>query len=116
MRTIIITILMGFGSIAIAEEKVDQWFCRDESGKRDGNVLWACGVGESTGEATARAQALENAFNEYHVICAESADCDKNKVTVEPKRLTCTETFGGRLWKCYRLIEIVFHKKDLKTQ
>lgn len=112
MRTIIIMLmLLSFKAMA-ADQKADQWFCRDESGKRDANVMWACGVGEGLYENQARAQALREAFKEYHTICEESADCDMKQAVVEPKRLTCVETMQGRMWKCYRLIEIRFPLKD----
>lgn len=112
MRAIIIMMLMGFGFELFAEDKkVDSWFCRDESGKRSGDTMWACGVGEAPAEGAARSIALHEAFKEYHMICDESADCDAKKAIVEPKRLTCVETFEGRLWKCYRLIEIHLFKE-----
>lgn len=106
-------------SMAFGAEQNPSWFCIDESGQRNGNVLWACGVGEAVTESAARQEALEAAFHEYHAICAESSNCQK-KPTIEPKRLSCIESKitkppslmyeSGivKWWKCYRLIEVVF--------
>lgn len=104
-----VLLLLIFSSFSFADVK-DNWFCTSESGKRNGNVMWACGVGEGTNEPFARERALKNAFEEYRLICEESADCANRPVIVEPKRLTCREE--GRLWKCYRLIEVRIVEKE----
>ena len=99
MNTILILIL----SVAHATPK-EQWFCLEESGKRDQNVIWSCGVGEAPSESLARADALREAMKEFKTICEASADCSTQHVTVEPKRMTCLEMKDR--WKCYRLIEV----------
>lgn len=98
-------LILFMGNFAFAEPK-PSWFCTEESGKRSGNVLSACGSGEATIEGQARQSALEHAFREYHSICSESSDCNGHEVSVEPKRLTCVSELGGGWWKCYRLIEV----------
>lgn len=110
MRTIFIWLF--FWSICFPAYGGDkpQWFCTDESGKRQGRVIWACGVGESIDEASARRQALNNAIEEFKTICELSSDCNGKKKVVEPKRLTCVESFGGRLVKCYRLIGVTLSR------
>ncbi len=82
----------------------DSWFCTDESGKRNDNVIYACGVGESTYEHLARKYALDHAIEEFKTICDLSSDCRGRKITVEPKRMTCIS--NGPIIKCYRLIEV----------
>jgi hypothetical protein len=99
MKMILIIIL----SISHAASK-EQWFCTDESGKRDKNVIWSCGVGEAPSESLARADALKEAMKEFRTICEASRDCSTEHVIVEPKRMTCLEMKDR--WKCYRLIEV----------
>jgi hypothetical protein len=82
----------------------DDWFCTEESGKRDGNVIWSCGVGESTMENEARKRALLDAMDEFQLICQMSADCQGRRTIVEPKRMTC-KPYNGHI-KCYRMIEV----------
>lgn len=82
----------------------DDWFCTEEAGKRDGNVIWSCGVGESTTEDVARKKALLDAIEEFKILCSISADCEGRQTVVEPKRMTC-KPFNGHT-KCYRLIEL----------
>lgn len=111
MKTILIIMFGLFGCEALAwEKKMDTWFCSEESGQRSHNVMWTCGVGEGLYEGDARTAALKAAFKEYHAICEESSNCDMQHATIEPKRLTCTENHNNHIWKCYRMIEIVFPK------
>jgi hypothetical protein len=116
MGKLILMVLLVGSFYGHAEDKAkpkEAWFCLDESGKRDGDILWACGVGEAPSESLARADGLREAMNEFKTICQASVDCDANHVTVEPMRMTCTE--GTKGWKCYRLIEVVMiHKGDIK--
>lgn len=99
-------------SVMSHAETKDAWFCTEESGKRDDNILWACGVGESTFEAQARQSALDHAIEEFETICAISSDCRSKRVSIEPKRMTCTEKKG--IVKCYRLIEVRLDGKAFK--
>jgi hypothetical protein len=92
--------------ISINAHAADEWFCTEESGRRIGSVIQACGVGESAiDEGRAREKALEQALIEFHSICNISADCKGKDIIVEPKRLTCVVGKRGRI-KCYRLIEV----------
>ncbi len=86
----------------------DQWFCVEESGKRDDNVIWACGVGEGKTEHRSRREALSEALAAFRTLCVASVDCDIANVSVEPKRLSCTENSKG--WKCYQLIVVTIGK------
>ncbi len=108
MKYVILLIL----SFSVHAEDKPNWFCTEESGKREGNVLWACGVGEAPSESVARADGLREAISEFRVICQASVDCNMEQVTVEPKRMTCTHEKDR--WKCYRLIEVVMVHKGSK--
>lgn len=84
----------------------DQWFCTEESGRRIGKTMQACGVGDGTSESEARKKALENAIEEFQSLCKISSDCKGRSTSVEPKRLTCAQYTDYHYWKCYRLIEV----------
>lgn len=84
--------------------KEGNWFCEEESGKRDGNTIWACGVGEATLEHLSRKYALDHAIEEFNTLCQISSDCRGKKTSVEPKRMTCYK--NGIILKCYRLIQV----------
>lgn len=107
MKTISILFVLFISSSAFATE---QWFCTDESGKRDGDTVLACGVGESTTEDYARKRALTSAIYEFQTICDMSSECAGRPTSVEPKRLTCSQDKQG-LWKCYRLIAVTLGKR-----
>lgn len=99
---IIICVILLLSQIATA----DEWLCTTESGQRQGNLILACGVGESSGdEAYARKRALSNAIEEFNTICEISSDCAGRKIIVEPKRTSCAVEKNGLL-KCYRLIAV----------
>lgn len=91
----------------------ESWFCIDESGKRNDNVISACGVGEAPTERLARADALNQAIEEFATICKWSDDCVGKPRSVEPKRMTCKESAKG--WKCYRLIEVTILEGKTKN-
>lgn len=82
----------------------DDWFCMHEAGKREGNVIWACGIGESMSEDGARHNALTAAQREFSEICDMSDDCRGKKIIVDPQRTTC-QPHNGHL-KCYRLLVV----------
>ncbi len=85
----------------------EEWFCTEESGKRDGNTIMACGVGEWTDEGEARKRALNAAIEEFGSICEISHDCAGKKRSVEPKRTSCTRSPDVKgFYKCYRLIVV----------
>lgn len=95
-------LLILLSQIAMA----DTWFCSNESGQRTGNTVYACGIGESLNdEALSRKRALQNAIDEFKMICELSKDCQGREITIEPKRTECKITSLGLL-KCYRLIQI----------
>lgn len=79
------------------------WFCDSESGKRDGGVIWSCGIGEGLDESTARENALRAAFREFELICSNSSDCEGKAKTVDPQRTSCKRDPRGFI-SCTRLI------------
>ena len=81
----------------------DDWFCTQESGKREGTTLWSCGIGDGVDEGQAREHALSAAFREFHMICDNSADCAGRSVVVNPQRTSCTHDARG-FWTCTRLL------------
>lgn len=94
----VICLLMSFNAFA------DDWFCKHEAGKREGDLIWACGIGESSDEGDARHKALKDAQREFQEICEMSHDCTGRKLNVDPQRTTC-DPFNGHV-KCYRLLVI----------
>ncbi len=99
MKTLILALLSA-SNVALAEG----WFCENEAGKREGNTIQACGIGEMMDEGAARHFALLDARREFETICAMSEDCSNKPVSVEPLRTSC-KPFNGH-WKCYRLIVV----------
>lgn len=81
----------------------DQWFCTEASSARSGNVVQACGLGLGTSESKARAEAFDNATEEFRRICELSSDCRGHRVSLTPKRTTCKRMLDGL--KCYRMVE-----------
>lgn len=104
MKTIIIMTLFCSQHIM-----ADQWFCSEESGRREGNVMYACGVGESMSEGYSRERALSAAINEFKTICEMSSDCKDREISVEPKRLECQHDKSGII-RCYRLIVVTISR------
>lgn len=100
MKTLIFAIL----TVSSWNAYSDDWFCKHEAGKRENGQLWACGIGESMEEASARKNALKDAYREFESICEISSDCDEKRVTVDPQRTTC-QPYNGH-WKCYRLLVV----------
>ena len=93
----------------------DQWFCRQGSSQRLGEVLESCGIGKSTDEAEARKKALDGAFEEFDHICRESADCRDYEKTVEPMRTECIKGKDAA-YTCYRALDFtVTHQKKEKS-
>lgn len=81
------------------------WFCGEEAGMRNDNIISACGVGEGINETVARGFALQEAFNEFRMVCENSSDCKGHQILTSQKRQTCFVTQNGH-WKCHRLIEV----------
>jgi hypothetical protein len=95
--------------VAALPAKAD-WFCESESGKRDDNVIWSCGMGDGIDEGTARKNALQAAIQEFDMICSLSSDCQGFRRSVEPKRTSCKQAASG-VYTCTRLIVITLEKK-----
>lgn len=100
MRLLIVFLMV---SMSHAETK-DQWLCTDEATLRQGNVWFACGVGEGADEGSARKRALDRALDEFSSLCQVSSNCKGKEREVLPRRMTCLS--GSGWWKCYRLIRI----------
>lgn len=97
--------------VVMAAPTAADWFCETESGKRDDNVIWSCGMGDGIDEGTARRKALDAAIQEFEMICALSADCQGFRRSVEPKRTSCKQSPSG-IYTCTRLIVITLAKKE----
>lgn len=87
----------------------DDWICRHEAGKREGNTILACGIGIGMDEGTARHAALNDAKREFQSICEMSVDCREKDVTVDPQRTECGLNKRG-VMQCYRLLVITLLK------
>lgn len=87
---LIASLIVSLNSNAASEEKQD-WFCTDDQAMKTGNTYVICGVGTYSTEGDARTKALDNAMNEFMVICELSSDCKGHKISVEPKRSSCFE-------------------------
>lgn len=112
LMVVIWFLIFSFLSRSMADEKPD-WFCTSQSGKRDGNVLSSCGMGEAFNEPDARNYALRRAIMAYEYICRRSDDCKGHKLSIEPKRMSCykamePDMFGemSMVWRCYHLLEV----------
>lgn len=83
-------------------QAMDTWLCTEESSLRQGNSIYACGVGTGKDENQARVSAFEHAKHEFQRICSLSYDCKGHEIDVFPKRTTCER--GKKQYRCYRLI------------
>jgi hypothetical protein len=105
MRKLLLCLLIS--SVSHAR---DDWFCSQESGKRDGAVIWSCGIGDGLDESTAREKALNAAFREFEAICENSSDCQGRPRTVNPQRTSCRHDSRG-FFTCTRLIVTTLGKQ-----
>lgn len=80
-----------------------EWLCREEASQRRGNVILACGIGESQSEDRARLQALESAKAEFRSLCEDDEECRDHATVVTPERTEC-ELTDIDTYRCYRLI------------
>jgi hypothetical protein len=91
-----------------------EWFCEQTASKRTASAIWSCGVGQASDEGSAQKKALENAIEQFDVICNGSTDCKGNPRTISPERTSCKQVVerGGswmgehRAWVCHRLIVV----------
>lgn len=107
MIALIIATIILLALSANAEEKAS-WFCTDDSAMRTGNTYVICGVGTFSTEGDARRLALENAVNEFMVMCNLSSDCKNHKIVVEPKRSSCYKASANEKsrwsnYSCHRM-------------
>ena len=88
----------------------DDWICSTQSSIRSGNVIQACGVGDASTESEARSMAADAASREFKFLCdQDSSSCLNHRVTLNPKRQTCSQTAGH--FKCVRMIEYTIAKE-----
>lgn len=109
MKTIIFAILLLFVGRAFANE--DGWYCENDSTKREGNTFLACGIGDGGDESRARLNALNNAIQEFTIVCNMDSDCRRRPRSVDVLRTTCKQLKSdymgfGTNWKCVRAIAI----------
>lgn len=106
MKYLFWTFLAWTMSIANA----DDWFCKSQTAKRNGNVLSVCGIGLGMmSEEAARGQAMRMAKLTFQDICYMDDDC-KNRlhISAEPKRTECVQT-SQYLITCYQLLEFTIN-------
>jgi len=92
---------------AIAQET--DWYCKEVSTERQGNLFKTCGVGVAIEEGEARVRALENARKEFVSVCQLSADCKDKPIIAEPQRTSCEKSEGK--YHCYRLVNFQISSK-----
>jgi hypothetical protein len=102
-----ITILLGLFILStfITQTAKASWVCENESSYRDGDLIMACGVANSTSENSARKLALQNAYTELDLVCSKSPDCNRYELIIKPQRTACNKAASGFI--CRRAIEIV---------
>jgi hypothetical protein len=93
-----------------------QWFCKEGSSKRFDNTFEVCGIGNDSNEDNARKNALNNAFNEFDLVCNKSDDCKGKFKQVSPLRIDCEKS--NNKYICYRAFYIVVDpsKEQNKTE
>ncbi|MBN8538355.1 MAG: hypothetical protein J0M15_14980 [Deltaproteobacteria bacterium] len=104
---VIVPIIFIFVSTANA-----QWLCREASSTRRGQVITACGVGQSRNLGEARIKSRESAIEEFKRLCQLSSDCTAFDYTVVPKRTECEFKNGNHI--CFRALD--FEISDLKRK
>lgn len=100
--------LLICSSSAFADEN-GSWYCAQDSSKRQGNILWICGMGDGTSEGPARMEALKNAIDQFNIICSNSTDCTWHPRTIDPQRTSCKKDPKG-YFSCVRLIVVTLEK------
>jgi hypothetical protein len=97
MKTLILFVLC-FSRLSFG----DDWTCKEESSRREGASIFACGIGTGKDEAHARASAFQEASGEFARICAISSDCANHETKVIPGRTTCEMNAGA--FTCHRAV------------
>lgn len=97
MKTLIILLFMSQTALAA------DWLCTEEASQRQGNSIFACGIGTGADENAARLNAFDSAKAEFNKVCNNSDDCNGKQVAISPKRTQCQQYENGTN-KCYRLL------------
>jgi hypothetical protein len=101
MRGLLITLVFLFLGVSQAHA----WFCDEVSSLRreQSKGVWdVCGRAHHADEAQARAAALENAVQEFLVVCMNSADCRDYERNILPGRTECKKQEAAMT--CTRLV------------
>lgn len=101
MYVLIIFLLLTLNNFAFSA----QWFCKEGSSKRFDNTFEVCGIGNDLIEDISRKKALNNAFNEFDLVCNKSDDCKGKYKQVSPLRTDCD--IQGDKYICYRAFYII---------
>lgn len=90
----------------------DNWFCRTQHAKRDGNIWTVCGQGVGLlSPEMAKQDAVRMAQLNFESLCRMSSDCKNHEISVNPKRMECVNE-SAQLTRCYQEVEItVLDKK-----
>lgn len=91
-------------------ERANAWFCSEGTSRRVGTAFESCGVAMEPTEAAARKVALQNALEEFRLLCIASDDCRDRAVSVEPRRTECLPK-AGRI-ECRRMVRIEILAKE----
>lgn len=84
----------------------DSWVCTESATQKVGNNLYiACGTAQSSTEAEARMQSLENAISDFEITCRETESCKSFATEMTPKRSDCKK-INDVGYRCYRAVQI----------
>lgn len=84
----------------------DSWVCTESATQKIGDSLYlACGTAQSSSEAEARRQSLENAIKDFEITCRETESCKNFATEMSPKRSDC-KAINESNYKCYRAVQI----------
>jgi hypothetical protein len=97
LALLLLVVLIATPPVAAGEN----WLCVEAGTVWRGDQIVSCGVGEAAREADARAEALDDAYRELRVVCANSARCRGRALDAVPLRTDCREPEPGR-YVCYR--------------
>jgi hypothetical protein len=112
MRLKLILMILFLPSIALT--KMDSWFCTEQSMRRHGDSVDACGTGMSGVKSVAMDEAFRRARRTFDMICRSSDTCHGYPVSIDPGRITCDvvkQDFGtGEYWTCIQMVTFTVDK------
>lgn len=97
-------ILLFLSQIAQA----DDWFCKTQHAKKEGNIYWVCGTGMGLqfSPETGRFSAFSDAQRNFEALCNSSNDCKGHKININPKRTECVPDPNSYIETCYQMVEV----------